>query len=558
MKNETNIFRRANVVRFFFLAWAILLSGRLFHLQIINYSFYLKRIKEQTYRQINLWAKRGTIFDRKGNVLAISIEAQSLFLINKDHQLSFQTVQKLKKVIDIPARNKIYERIRRGEKFIWIKRMLQNEEYQRICQLNLSQQEKETINFLKEYRREYPLKRIAAHILGGVGIDDIPLGGVEFALNDHLAGKGGKVEVLLDARRRIFDWKYIEEPRKGSDLYLTIDSSLQYFVQKELQLAIKEHKARNGAVIVLDSKNSEVLAMASYPDYDPQEISRSRPEQLKNLAVALLYHPGSTFKIVTASTALEKNICFPQQLFQLNNGQLKVENLTIRDVHPYNQLTLEEVLIKSSNVGAAKIGMLIGKEQLYQSILEFGFNQKTGIELPEEEKGIFLPPSRWSKVSLPFIAHGYEIAATPLQIACMFNVIASGGFYLRPHLTFRNEIPRSVLSPGTAQRMTRIMIQAVEEGTGKKAAITGIKIAGKTGTSKKITKNRELISYTSSFGGFFPAEAPLITMFIVIDEPKEEYYGGDVAAPLFKRIAEKILLYLNIVYQINPQSEIRL
>ncbi len=559
MKSENRILWRTNLVKYFFVFWGMLLVGRLFQLQILNYSFYLNRIKEQTYRQINLLAKRGTIFDRNGNILAISVESKSLFLINKDHRLSFQVVQQLKKNIDIPNRNKIYERIKKGERFIWIKRLLSESEYIKVQNINFSKEEKNIINFLSEYKREYPLKKIAAHILGGVGLDERPLAGIELTQNSSLGGKGGKVEVLLDARRRIFDWKYLEKPQKGSDIYLTIDANLQYFIQKELEQFIFNENASGGAVIVLDSKNGEVLAMASYPDFSPEEISRAKDFQLKNLAVAMLYHPGSTFKIVTASAALESNICFPQQYFNLNNGALKVENLTIRDVHPYSNLSFEEIIINSSNVGAAKIGMILGKEKLFQAIKNFGFSQKTGIELPDEEKGIFSPPNRWSKVSLPFIAHGYEIAVTPLQICRMFNVIASGGLLLTPHLLKKDDLPaEKILSPGTVQRISKIMVHAVEEGTGKKAIIPGVKIAGKTGTTKIISKNKSNSGYISSFGGFFPAENPIITMFVVIDNPKKGYYGGDVAAPLFRNIAEKILLYLNIIPEINPLSEIRL
>ena len=424
---------------------------------------------------------------------------------------------------------------------------------------------KSSVDFIEEYKRIYPQNVSASHILGGVGIDEQGLAGIEYELDSIIMGKGGKVEVELDARKKVFKLNYITQPVPGKDIHLTIDSSIQFFVEKELKKVVEKYQAKGGTVIIMNASDGAVLAMASYPYYRPDRIKYSSYRVLKNRAVSFLYDPGSTFKIILASSALENNICYPQQMYNCYNGVFQVKDRTIHDHKPFSRLTFEEILIYSSNIGAARIGLRLGKKRFYNKIKEFGFGCKTGIQLPSEEKGILNPLKKWTDVSVAYLAFGYEIVVTPLQMARAFNVIASGGYLVHPHILekiggvfYKKKSNIRVLSPSTRHRLASIMADVVKVGTGKKSKINGVDIAGKTGTAKKLKRGKYKKCYVSSFGGFFPVQSPRITMFVVIDEPIGEYYGGDVAAPLFKSIAEKLLIYLNIFPQLDNKNEIRI
>ena len=411
----------------------------------------------------------------------------------------------------------------------------------------------------------YPQDTTACHILGGVGIDEQGLYGIEYALDSTIRGMEGEARVTLDARQKAFRLSYLTEPRPGKDIYLTIDSSIQFFVEKELRETVEHYKAKGGTVIVMDVEDGAILAMANYPYYHPERVKYISPREVKNRAVSFLYPPGSTFKIILASTALELNTCSPQQVFNCYNGVYKVKDREITDVHPFSKLSFEDIIIQSSNIGAAKIAERLGRNKYYEGIKKFGFGERTGILLPGEERGIFSSPKEWTGVSLQFLAHGYEINVTPLQMVRAFNVIASGGYLVEPYLVkkingvfLKPARKVEVLSPGTVHRMNAIMTEVVESGTGKKTQIPGIKIAGKTGTTKKIRKIGNTPRYVPSFGGFFPAGNPRVSIFVVIDEPKGAYYGGDVAAPLFKSIAEKLSIYLRIFPELDNKNDIKI
>jgi cell division protein FtsI (penicillin-binding protein 3) len=426
---------------------------------------------------------------------------------------------------------------------------LTDEEYQKILPLAMLKQTAGTIDFIDEYRRVYPQKKIASHILGGVGIDEQALGGIETSLDSEIKGRGGRLKVLIDARKKIFQFKYLEQPVAGRDIHLSIDAALQFLVERELAGTIEKYQAAGGAVIVMSSSDASILAMASYPDYYPEEIWRTPAAALKNKAISFLYDPGSTFKIVLAAAALENRVCALDEMFNCFNGVYTVKDRQITDVHPFDRLSFEDIFVQSSNIGAARIGQRLGGEKYFQAIRQFGFGRRTGIMLPAEENGILNPPVKWSGVSLAFLAHGYEISVTPLQMAVALNVLASGGYLLQPKILLAGaaaqEWPK-ILSPLSQQPLTAILTAVVARGTGKKAGIQGIEIAGKTGTARKVKDGKYASSYVSSFGGYFPAGNPQVTVFVMIDEPLGMYYGGDVAAPLFKSIAEKIMLYLRL------------
>jgi cell division protein FtsI/penicillin-binding protein 2 len=555
--------KRFFVLAIFFFIWIFLIAFKLFDMQVLDYTTYLAKVKAQTNRVEELHSKRGTITDRNGEILAISLLSKSAFISNKDNVLSLAIFKKFCGLLALGNSQKINisKRIRRGEKFIWIKRKLSDDEYLKIRPLALSNDAAGTIDFIDEYRRVYPQKRIASHILGGVGVDEQALGGIETSLDSEIKGRGGKLKVLIDARKKIFQFKVMEQPVTGRDIRLSIDSGLQFFVEKELAAAVEKYQAAGGAVIVMNSRDGQVLAMASNPDYCPENIWSTPLPVLKNKAISFLYDPGSTFKIVLAASALENRVCGRQEMFDCYNGVYMIRDRQITDVHPFAQLSFDDIIIHSSNIGAAQIGRRLGGGKYFQTIEKFGFGRRTGIRLPAEENGILNSPQKWSGVSLAFLSFGYEIAVTPLQMAAAFNVLASGGFFIRPEI-IRDDPPGAsqarVLTAANQQRLTEILSAVVSRGTGKQAEIAGLEIAGKTGTAHKVKTGKYTGSYVSSFGGFFPARDPQVTVFVMIDEPQGLHFGGDVAAPVFKAIAEKIMLYLRFFPDLPAENEIRL
>lgn len=567
MKINTSERNRVFFLFIIFSLWVLFICFTLVRVQVFNYSKNVSKVRSQSNSIFKMNPKRGTIYDDKGEILAISVKAKSAFLDNKNSGQSMSLFSSIRKRIRLTwgEIKKIKERIRRGDKFIWVKRKLSDKEYQRLLKIKESNKNISILNFIEEYKRIYPQKTTACHVLGGVGVDEQGLYGIEQALDSIIRGKSGKANVLRDARRKIFKIKYLTESVPGRDIYLTIISSIQFFVERELEKTVKKYKARCGSVIVMDSNDGAILAMASYPGFRPDRVKYTNPWLTKNRAISFLYHPGSTFKIVLASVALENNICSPQHEFNCYNGVYKIKDRQITDDHPHSKLSFERIIIHSSNIGAAKIGERLGRTRYYYGIKEFGFGSRMGIQLPAEEKGIFWPLKKWSGVTLQFLADGYEINVTPLQMARAFNVIASGGYLLQPYILkkidgvfLKEKKKQKILSWSTVHRMTAIMNEVVNTGTGKKARVVGIKIAGKTGTTKKMKTNKNGRKYVSSFGGFFPARNPQVTMFVMINEPKGQFYGGDVAAPIFKSIAEKLLVYLKIFPELDKKNEIKI
>jgi len=558
---------RTFLVFLMFIFWTLVIVFTLVKSQIFNYNKYLSKIKAQSHRIFSLHPKRGTIYDSKGEVLAISIKAKSAFLSNKNHADSLRILHQVKKLISLSSRDSknITSRIRRGEKFIWIKRKLDHDGYLRLKKTKVNHQYKSVLGFIDEYKRVYPHKTTAAHLLGGVGIDEQGLYGVEYALDSVIRGKGSRVKVLLDARRKIFNFQYLDEPVSGRDVYLSVDYAIQFFVEKELKKTIRTYSAKGGAVLVMNSLDGSILTMASYPSYNPDRIKYIPGYILKNNAISFLYDPGSTFKIVLASSALENKVCYLQQIFNCHNGIYHLGGRDIIDVHPYKNLTFEDIIVKSSNIGAVRVGLRLGKERYFKTIEKFGFGRRTGIRLPAEEKGIVNPLKRWDSFSIASLAFGYEISVTPIQMLRAFNVIASGGYLISPRIIKKIDGIRPtessrvrIVSPSTQSKMLSIMTEVVNRGTGKKSRVEGINVAGKTGTAKKIRRGKYDKVYVSSFGGFFPAQNPQITIYVVIDEPVGAFYGGDVASPLFKAIVEKLLIYLHIFPEMDQVNEIRI
>jgi len=569
MKTQINQGERNRVFFLFIvlLLWVFGIGAALVKIQVLDYSKNVTRVRQQSNRKFDLHPKRGTVYDRHGEVLAISVKAKSAFLSSKDKTDSFRLFNDIVRSrfpMDGDLRRNIRRRIGRGDKFIWLKRKLGDREYEILEKIAAGNHGLSSLDFIEEYKRIYPQNSTAAHILGGVGMDEQGLYGIEYSLDSTIRGQGGEVKVVQDARKKIFKLQYLTQPVAGKDIYLTIDSSIQFFVEKELEEAVKNFKARSGAVIVMNSQEGSILAMACYPDFDPGLVGRVPVKLTKNNAISFLYHPGSTFKVVLGAMALDWNICSPQRMFNCYNGSYKVKDRVITDDHAYSSLSFEDIIIYSSNIGAVQIGERLGRKRYYKGINRFGFGAQVGLRLPGEENGILHPLAEWSGVSNAFHSYGYEIAVTPMQMIQAFNVLAAGGYKIQPYIVkkidgvfLKTSTKERILSQGTVHRMTSIMTEVVNRGTGKKTRIEGINVAGKTGTTKKISRNKPR-RYVSSFGGFFPANNPRVTIFVVMDEPQGEFYGGDVAAPLFKSIAERLLIYLKIFPELDKKNEIRL
>lgn len=545
------------------LLWFVVISLRLLELQVLEHKKLKAEVVEQSQDLITVLPTRGTIFDRNGKILARSLPAASVFFSpvkgeSLDRQIrNLYQIQNLLELKDSELR-KIISSIEKRKRFTWIKRKIPLEVAEKIRSLKLT-----GIYLLQEDRRFYPQGSLAAHVLGGVNIDDYGLAGVEYYYNYLLRGEEGQQLIMKDARKREFFIETIKETKPGQDIYLSLDSTIQYIAEKELQRAVEKHQANWGCLIISVPWTGEILAMANYPSYDPNNFPP--PEKVMvNRAIQHTYEPGSTVKIVTAAAARELAGINWNSYYDCSQGYLVFGGTMVRDHARMGVLSFPEVFIQSSNVGAIKIADRAGAKNIYQMFRAFRFGEKTGIDLPGEEAGIFHPLEKWRKSSLR-VAIGYELAVTPLQILRTMNVFASGGYLVQPRVRLEGPAPLSaikpvsleatagrqpILRPETVREIVNLILrQVVETGTGREAGLPGYLLAGKTGTAQKY--DQELRAYSSSrhvasFAGFVPVDHPLISMIVVIDEPHGKYhYGGQVAAPVFREVARKVLLYLN-------------
>lgn len=564
---QKRIRRRSILLASLLFLWFFGLTLRLIQLQVIEHG----QLRAAAFRQNQLKSKivpeRGTIYDRRGRILARSFPASSVSLIPSEEESLDQRlskVQKLRKILDLSDAdiNKIKTRIEKGETFIWIKRKINPEKAAQVKSLNLSE-----VYLQEENKRFYPLGRLAAHVLGGVNIDDEGTSGIELHYDARLKGVPGEGLYFRDAKKRRYHREVLKPPIPGQDVILTIDETIQYIAQRELGKAIESHAANWGTVIVSHPASGEILALASYPDYDPNHFSSAHPEEKRNRAIQYNFEPGSTFKIITAASARELDLVRFNDSFDCRGGKIRVAGWTISDHKKMGYLTFSEIIIHSSNVGTALVGQRIGPEHLYRMIRAFRFGEKTGIDLPGEEAGIFHPLSEWSGSSLVSHSIGYGISVTAIQVLQAMNVMANRGLLVRPRVVresfdFSASLQTSpaagerVVSEATATELVeKVFMNVVLEGTGQEAQLDGFKVAGKTGTAQKIdpaTGTYTGRKHLASFVGFVPAEKPVLSMIVVIDEPNAGlHYGGQVAAPVFREIARRALLYLGQ----TPQRE---
>lgn len=546
-----------------FAAWGAVIEVRLVWLQVAQHADLTARAERQQMRTLEAVAERGEILDRNGHVLACSVDAESVYAVPTEIDDPSKVARKLCSAFDdcdVRERQKIEERLGRQKPFAFIRRQLSPDEARRVAALRL-----EGVGFIKEKRRYYPKKELAAQVIGYAGVENIGLAGIESAFDKQIRGKPGRILIQADARRHTV-FSRVERPATvGADVELTIDEYLQYIAERELRAGVMENRASGGTVLMMDPLSGEILALASYPTFNPNTFNRYQHAQMRNRAIQEIYEPGSTFKIVTASAAFEESVIKPDTPVDVRGGQITFGSRVVHDTHSYGVLSFTDVIVKSSNVGAIKVGLRLGPERLSRYVRRFGFGQTLSPELRGETPGIVWNPAQLNDSALASVAMGYQIGVTPLQMATAVSSIANGGELVEPHVVramVRNgrrvETPRKVLrrtiSAGTAAELTTIMEQVVERGTGTVAKLDNYQVAGKTGTAAKLVGGRYSKSdYNASFVGFVPSRRPVLTILVVIDSPHAKgYYGGTVSAPVFKRVAEAALRHLGVPPSVNP------
>ncbi len=537
------------------LFWCVAICGRLVYLQIFRYGSFVKQAEHQQQREIPLSAKRGVIYDRAGHELAMSVLVDSAFAVPTEVK-DLPTALSLITRITGEDRNVVLADCRNHKTFCWVARKADDETIERIKSLNL-----QGIHFQKEPKRFYPARDLAAQVVGTVGMEDSGQSGIEHAFDDKLRGRAGKMFISVDARRQWFS-DVETQPEPGEGLVLTLDKNIQYIAEKELDQAIHDTQAIAGTVIVENPHTGEILALANRPTFNPNLRKEITPNALTNRAVSYVYEPGSTFKLVTISAALEEKLTNPNEVFDCQMGSIVYNGMRIRDSRPHGLLPVWGVLAESSDVGAIKIALRLGEDRFYKYIRAFGFGQQTGIELPGETRGLTKPVSRWSKVSIAAISMGQEIGISPLQLAGLISTFANDGVWVAPRIVagkvepngapqtvaFHPGASRRVISSYTAAEMRSMMQKVVLEGTGRKAILEGYTSAGKTGTAQKVdpaTGAYSKTKYIGSFAGFAPLNNPQIVVAVILDSAVGLHQGGQVSAPVFRRVAQQVLEYLH-------------
>src|ERR1700680_3009609 len=531
--------------------------GRLAYLQLFRYSEYYSRAQHQQRLIVDVGASRAEIFDRNMNPLAMSVPVDSAFAVPSEIADPDMVARLIGKVLDTPA-DEIATRIASSHSFAWIARKLPPEKADRIAAMNLR-----GIYFQREGGRFYPKRELAAHVLGYVDIDDKGLGEIEYSLDDSIRSKPGKMLILADAHRRWYD-SSDKAPEMGTSVVLTLDEKIQYIAEKELGQAIQDTQAKSGTVIVENPNTGELLAVANWPTFNPNATKDSNPESRMDRAASALYEPGSVFKIVTLSAAIDQGITNADEIIDCQMGSMYIAGHRIRDHKAFGLLTVSQVLSNSSDVGAIKVGLRLGAPKFYDYIRSFGFGQPTGVDLPGESRGMLRRLENWTPVSLGSVSMGQEIGVTPLQMITAMSAMANGGLVVRPHVVRAlrrgtqmveppQQQPRRVIRETTAATMRRMLEGVVLNGTGKLARLDGYTSAGKTGTAQKFditTGHYSAHHLVGSFVRVAPSVTPAIAILVQLDSPTGAHEGGQVAAPTFKRIAQQVLAYLDVPHDI--------
>jgi cell division protein FtsI (penicillin-binding protein 3) len=548
--------------------WIAVIGGRLFLIQVVRYGEWIQRAQRQQQRTIEISPQRGIIYDRNGNELAMSIMVDSIFAVPSEIKDHATAATLLASVLGSDEKE-ILTKLNTAKNFCWVARKVNSETSDRILRLGIK-----GIYAQKEPKRFYPKRELAAQVLGYVGLDDEGLGGIERTYDDDLRGHAGKLSITRDARGSRLG-RTETKPEPGANIVLTIDEKIQYIAEREIDRAMEETKAVGATIVVQNPKTGEIIALANRPTFNPNTFNTvPDPKALKNHAVSDVFEPGSMFKTVTLSAALEEKVVQPEDKVDASQGFIVVGGAKMRDAHHMGVLTVAEVLAQSSNVGAIKIGMKLGEEKLYKYIRAYGFGQASGIELPGETRGLVKPVKYWSKTSIGAMSIGQEIGVTPIQVISAVSTIANDGVYVAPRIVagvtppnggaqqivFHPAESRRVLSTLTAAQMKQMMEGVVLFGTGRKAILDGYTSAGKTGTAQKVdpaTGKYSPNKYVGSFTGFAPVGKPAITVTVIIDSAQGLHQGGQVCAPVWARVAQQALEYMNVPHDVEPKASQR-
>ena len=545
--------------------WLALIVVRLWDLQIRQAPRLAEKAQQQQEDVIEIAARRGRIYDRNGIELARSTPVDSIGVFPTkvgDPELAATLLAEVLRENPNSLRKKL-----KKKRFQWVRRLAEPGEAERIRELPLA-----GLHFEKESKRYYPKGTVAAHILGAVGVDHMGLAGLEQTFEAKLRGVSGQRSVQVDALQHRYASQVIQEPVPGYDLVLTIDQRIQVTAEKELGRAIEETQAEAGTVVVMDPGNGDILGMANWPTFDPndREPSKTDLEHRKNYALSHMIEPGSTFKIVTVAAGLEEKVTTPEEMIDCERGGIYLLSRWIRDHKPFAMLSVADVLARSSNVGTIKVGLRLSPERLHRYARAFGFGQLTGLPLPGETAGLLRPWERWHPAAIGSVAIGQEVGVTALQMARGVSVMANGGSLVTPRIIESIVSPQGeptepdvqepsrVLNPDTAALMRALMERVVREGTGRRARTPGYRVAGKTGTAQKVdpeTGRYSTKDYVASFVGFAPVNAPSIVVVIVLDSPVGMYYGGQVAAPVFPRVATEVLRFRDVPPELPLEQE---
>lgn len=550
-----NYRRRTEAACAFFFVFFLLCIARLFYIQLFRSDYLGGIAKKQHNLFVELEPRRGTIYDRNFKPQAVNLAYESVFASpnSMDENQKAAALEKFVSVLKLD-RAFVQERLSRNKSFVWISRKIDPGQA-----ASLRQSKIKGIGFLKESKRCYPNGYMLSHIIGFAGMDNNGLEGLELYHDQTLAGEPGWALMQRDARSKRLNLNDRMAPAQdGLDLVLTIDEVVQYIAERELDKAYRQSRAKGASIVVLDPRSGQILAMANRPTYDLNAYKGVSKEQMRNRSITDMYEPGSVFKIVTAAAALQENKVTETSRFFCENGEYRVASHTLHDHTPHGWLTFREVIELSSNIGTSKVAQLLGPDTLYRYIKSFGFGERTGVDLPGEIPGSIKAPRFWSKVSIACVPMGQEVGVTCLQLAVSIAAIANGGTLVRPYIlkeicdksgetvkAFPAQLVRQVISEDTAARLRKILIGVVENGTGKLAKPASFTAGGKTGTAQKLDPNGRYShdKYMASFVGFAPAQDPLLAIAVTIDEPRGYYYGGVVAAPVFKAVVEDVLKY---------------
>jgi cell division protein FtsI (penicillin-binding protein 3) len=567
---------RLIVAKILFLSLFLLVGGRAFYLQALQGDTLMRLGQRQHLKEWTVLPKRGAVFDRGGEPLALSLEAQSVYARPRRVQDAAKISRELARILKINS-TEIKEKLSSAKSFVWVKRQISPNEAAQIQALNI-----EGVGMFYEPHRYYPQGQLAGQVIGFVGRDSEGLEGLELRYNDYIRGEAGSSMTERDAlgRRVLVEGVEGLQIPAGSDIHLTLDTSIQHLAEKELEASISKYRAKAGVAIAVEPRTGEILALANYPTFNPNNYSTESSEQRRNRAVTDSFEPGSTFKTILAAAALEEGIVEKEDLFFCEYGRFSYAGRIIHDTHPHGWLPFSKILQVSSNIGFSKVADKLKKGTYFKYIEKFGFGQMTGVDMPGEVPGLLRRPETWSGIDLATHAFGQGLSTTPLQLVMAYAAIANGGFLMRPYVVRRAISPkgdvlmenqprvvRRVISERTALSLASMLKDVTNEGgTGKMAKVEGFDVAGKTGTAQKVdlvNGGYDAKKRVASFVGFVPADEPRLVLMVLVDEPQTNVYGGVVAAPVFQNIARGALRHFGVAAKTSesmpaslPQTDI--